>query len=789
MFAWASSTFENLIQTVAPAPTDPNTRILYCCQQGDEQAALQCLQQTPESIDAMPIDPIRSVVVQSKGYTPLHLACLHTMPAMLDYILSCNQSGDSVWQVQDVEGNSPLHCACMSNSPNALQMVKKIIMYRCGSGNDDPPSVNVSLVVAKNFRNETPYDVAALNSVRQYLLPIQLQAETQAAIDNGGAGLPPGIDMGGLKIQYSNLPPPPSFAGVETISSAGTSTPRYAAPSIPGMGGLPQAGQQTKNPNMSTAQFQAPQQPLSVAQAPPIQQSFASIQQAAPSHLNTQSDSTLSTQTPNLSTPTTVGPNAAPRSAEGYSLTGRSSAAIYSGSRGRFVPNDGFHSSSSDKNLQAKYGHAVVTPAVKLPPPPSSGNSGLATSLANAPPQTHSAPSSTNTTPSYNPFAAGDSALGGRRIPAGSRYVSYDPVRGTSVIPLPPPPPPPSSRGISPAASASTFSVFTPLGSNSNNIASAPAPVPNHQQSLSSSNNFSIPPLPPPPSVGSRTTAFNGLSVGSGANLFPSPNNQFPIQPTPANTPNVSVVSFRPEPFSPTKAADLFSSSSSQVSKESPSFRISRPPGSGNASDLFGVPQGVNSSVSSSGGSSIVYGSPQKQNAGSAISASSLFSAPPATPSLVTSSTSPAFPSPLVDSSVQPLSHVDNLALSSTLNPGTNTVNPVKSLGNNVASWFDQPAPISEHPQASSEPLVTPRAANDDPEPTESAVQDDDDEGMMDEIPLTPWPEQEKKTVVSFNYNEREPQSSAASMEGFPSGNSDLNIDNTPPLAPPFNRG
>lgn len=816
MFAWASNTFEKVIQTVAPAPTDGNTKILYFCQQGDEQGALQCLQQPPESSDVTPIDPIRSVVVQSKGYTPLHLACLHTMPALLDYILTCNHSRDYVWQIQDAEGNSPLHCACMSNNPNALQMVKSILLHRVDGVSNDPPTVNVSLVLAKNFRGETPYDVAVLNSVRQYLLPIQLQAETQAAIDSGGIGLPPGIDMGGLKINYSNLPPPPSFAGspyTNPSHSAGAKTSRYAAPPIPGMGGpsladqqtansryaappIPGMGgpslvdQQTQNVNTSFTQVHAPQPPQQSVQTPPFQQPSAGFQPTVQSQyaFNPQAGSSPTISAPNASTAAVVGTNAppeAPKSSDsGYSLSGRSSIAMHSGSRGRYLPNDGFHSSSSDKNLQAKYGHSVVAPSLTIAPPPSSGNAGLAVSISAAQSPAQSAPPSMNTA-SLNPFAAGESALGSRRLPAGSRYVSYDPIRGTSLMPLPPPPPPPPGpRGIGLASAAPTFSVFNPLGSNGTNMAGAPVPPPYQQQSMPSSNNYAIPPLPPPPSIGSRTTASNNQISGSNADakaIF-SPNNHILVQPTPANTPIIP----GPSPTqgsspSPTKAATLFGSpiqgSSSQGHKESPSFRISKPPNSGNASDVFAVPQGVHSSVSSSGGSSNAFGSPQRQIVGSVDKASNSFSAPPITPSSIASNPSSTFSSPLLDSTLQTSSQVDKPVSSSSMFPGTNAPS--------VASVFGQPAPILPETEASNEPLVTPRATVDDHEP--SAAQDEDDEGMMDEIPLTPWTEQERKPVTT-TFSEQQTPSSAILTSGSPIGNGDSNLVGISPPVPPFHR-
>ena len=79
--------------------------------------------------------------------------------------------------------------------------------------------------MSKNSQGQTPYDASTVNSVRQWLLPLQLQAETQYALDNGGAGLPPGIDLGGLRVKNLNLPPPPTFGATPSPGPAGGMPP------------------------------------------------------------------------------------------------------------------------------------------------------------------------------------------------------------------------------------------------------------------------------------------------------------------------------------------------------------------------------------------------------------------------------------------------------------------------------------------------------------------------------------------------------------------------------------
>lgn len=212
MFSWATSTFEKLSEAVAPPPTDGASRFNYCCQRGDEQGAIAAAQEIPG---------VGCTVNASKGQVPLHVACLSAMPNLIRTLLT--MPGASL-EVYDAAGNSPLHCACMSDKPTALQVVKMLIQeFGCP-------------VAVMNSQRKTPYDVAPLNSVRQFLLPIQLQQETQQALDNGGRGLPPGIDLGGLTVSQDHLAPPPMGGPVNMQSGPPPSL--YVAPPLAG-GGSP----------------------------------------------------------------------------------------------------------------------------------------------------------------------------------------------------------------------------------------------------------------------------------------------------------------------------------------------------------------------------------------------------------------------------------------------------------------------------------------------------------------------------------------------------------------------
>ena len=45
MFNWASEQLNKISQTVAPPATDPPSRFVYCCQQRDEQGAMELVGQ------------------------------------------------------------------------------------------------------------------------------------------------------------------------------------------------------------------------------------------------------------------------------------------------------------------------------------------------------------------------------------------------------------------------------------------------------------------------------------------------------------------------------------------------------------------------------------------------------------------------------------------------------------------------------------------------------------------------------------------------------------------------
>lgn len=384
MLGWASQKLSQISQTVAPPPADANGRFVYALQQGDEDGAMACVHE---------MDVARAVLHPTKRSYAIHLACLHSMDRLIRMLLTV--PGVDLTFIDSV-GNTPLHYACMSaERERALPTIKMLVTEFKAS------------VIAKNSMNQTPYDLATLDGVRQFLLPLQLQEETRIAIDNGGVGLPPGIDMGGLRIANPAAPPPPIMPMGAPMAPAPMSSP------------APQVYQtQAQPPQAST--------PAGEIQKPP------SSGEAA-----------------------------------GYARVGGSSAAIYKPAGRTYVKADGFHSSSSDVNLQRKYGHVQANYS-NVPPPPSSGNA----------PSAYAAP-----TGGANPYAGGTNPYASGR--ANQRYVSYNAVTGRTQAAPRTAPSAYTSYAAAQANAVPNVAVFTPgetpaapaSGQNSNMAAYSPAPV------------------------------------------------------------------------------------------------------------------------------------------------------------------------------------------------------------------------------------------------------------------------------------------------------------------------
>lgn len=333
MFSWANQQLSKLADTVlAPVPENtPSLRFLSACSSGDEVTAMACVE---EMISSSPGGVTTVIGNPSKGMQAIHYATFNGMIELTRTLLcKYNVPVDTF----DYQGKTPLHHA-VQNRENSLSFIRFLVEEHNAS------------VVVKNAEGQTPYDVAANVNVRSYLLPRQLQQETITAIQNGGQGLIPGMDMGGYTVPAAAQPPPPS-----TINVTASSTPIGPPLSSP---------------------------PLLVEQKQPQEHARYNTATSAPTSANL-----------------------------------------------RYRP-DGFHSSSSDVNLQAKYGHVTHPAAAVVPPPPPPPAATVTTAtsstgVAGLPPP---------------PFSSSRSTT----YPTTSRYLAYDAVTGqsTAVIPNRAPPPP-----------------------------------------------------------------------------------------------------------------------------------------------------------------------------------------------------------------------------------------------------------------------------------------------------------------------------------------------------------
>lgn len=206
MFSWANKQLEKLSETLAPPPSTPTHRFLSALASQNESAASAILNDPHE-----PLDPY-ALIHPSKGTIAIHVAASHgAINILRELILHRGVPVDTA----DYQGCTPLHHASQGSSvpPNVALSAVKFLVEECGAG-----------ILRKNSQNQTAYDVGGSQAVRGYLLPKQLQLETQECLDNGGRGLMPGIDMGGMKVNYANIAPPPVMGGPPAVHGAGLPT-------------------------------------------------------------------------------------------------------------------------------------------------------------------------------------------------------------------------------------------------------------------------------------------------------------------------------------------------------------------------------------------------------------------------------------------------------------------------------------------------------------------------------------------------------------------------------------
>lgn len=338
MFSWANQQLSKLADSVlAPVPENtPSLRYLSACSSGDELTAKACVEEMMTSSGGVTM----VIGSPSKGMQAIHYAAFNGMIEVTrTLLLVANVPIDTF----DYQGNTPLHHAVL-NRDNPLSFIRLLVEEHMAS------------VVVKNAQGQTPYDVATNVNIRSYLLPRQLQQETMTAIQSGGHGLIPGMDMGGYVVvpTAASAPPPPIINSMNPKSNPLLGIPPTTVSSSP-------------SPMM-----------LESSNQPPLEHARYNTASSAPNSANL-----------------------------------------------RYRP-DGFHSSSSDVNLQTKYGHvAVPTVVPPPPPPPPAGVSSASTAgVAGLPPPPFS-------------YTATTASSSRSAYPTTSRYLAYDAVTGQSMAVIP----------------------------------------------------------------------------------------------------------------------------------------------------------------------------------------------------------------------------------------------------------------------------------------------------------------------------------------------------------------
>ncbi|KAL7499427.1 hypothetical protein ACHAWT_009535 [Skeletonema menzelii] len=507
MFQWANKQLEKLSETLAPPPSTPAHRYLAAVASHQEDVALSILNDPHE-----PLDPYSSL--NQKGMNALHAAASHGIVNIMRQLIGRGVRVD----IADYNGWTALHHAAASSSMSAQSALAtvKVLVEELGAS-----------VVMKDATAQTPYDVGSSQAVRGYLLPKQLQKETQECLDNGGAGLMPGIDLGGMKVNYNNLAPPPVIgtpggappqpsmmknndpstalmqpppvrgmnsnlspqppvannynaaaacpAMMQPMSSPMPGHNNISQPDIPPPSNntvdvLPQQDNQTTS-FPEQAPIQTPNQPPQLPNQPPVENSNQAPQQLHQQTSHYSANHVTSAEQPPKSNNST----ASASSASEYALRGGNSNSAfvlnessYASSGRKLYKPDGFHTSSNDKELQAKYGHVENTfetsRKAAVPPPPTSANG-----MASPPPH------SGGTNP-YSAMGAGNVRTMGYIGGGGrARYPAYCAVSDSVSAP-----PSLGGQGFSPQMErppATSYSTFNPGAMQQNTAVATAGPT------------------------------------------------------------------------------------------------------------------------------------------------------------------------------------------------------------------------------------------------------------------------------------------------------------------------
>mmetsp|Transcript_14723 Transcript_14723/g.48037 ORF Transcript_14723/g.48037 Transcript_14723/m.48037 type:complete len:363 (+) Transcript_14723:128-1216(+) len=270
-------------------------------------------------------------VASSFDVAPLHVACEVDFYQCVDYLLSV---GADVNVRERRHQETPLHFSARSGHAGICRLL-------VDRGAD---------LIARNATNQTAYDVARDPYVRQWLLPLQLHAEAQM---EGSAKLLPApcaqqFTSHNPTSLHAQLPPTllplPPRSDVATTSFSATISP----------------SKQTPNRDLVPSKGS---EPRDLTHSPPGQ--FPSIRQNPPAYVN-HSMIEGSSEKPKLRHSIRDCPQHQ-HNGEVH-LTHYCHVSKRRDASGRYA--DGFHSSSSDPSLAAKYGHERIRSHPELPPPP-----------------------------------------------------------------------------------------------------------------------------------------------------------------------------------------------------------------------------------------------------------------------------------------------------------------------------------------------------------------------------------------------------------------------------------
>ena len=197
------------------APLSESNELVLAIQAKDMQRCINALQSEP------------STSVTSNKCSPLHLAAQVNFPAFMEY---CLDNQVATVSDEDENGDSPLHYAVQSNNAEPCA-------FLVSRGAD---------VLKKNRGGRAPYDLATNLNVRQYLLPIQLQVESERGL---APELPGATTAKSLNLEPNGFGPPPPPPPPRSFAPLPSGPPLHPPPGAPMPSAVPNAAWQPPRPD------------------------------------------------------------------------------------------------------------------------------------------------------------------------------------------------------------------------------------------------------------------------------------------------------------------------------------------------------------------------------------------------------------------------------------------------------------------------------------------------------------------------------------------------------------